>query len=111
MPQDYYPTGPFLGQLPDAGDFDIWREDFLLGFAERTARAYKADLEDYREWCVQEGVDLLSPSAAEVETYLRLVADRGYSTGTVGRRAAAVRGFLARLGRQRTSESREAKWR
>lgn len=48
MPQDYFPSGPFLRELSDAGAFDVLREDFLLEFANiRTARAYKADLEDF----------------------------------------------------------------
>jgi site-specific recombinase XerD len=102
MPQDYYPSGPFLSQLPDAGEFDVLREDFLLGFAERTARAYKADLEDFREWCVRERVDPTRPSATDLEQFMRSVRERGLAAGTVARRAMALRGFVRHLQRSRS---------
>ncbi|SRR6266567_588395 len=103
MPQDYYPGGPFLSQLPDAGEFDMLREDFLLGFAERTARAYRADLEDFREWSAVVRVDALGSSPTDVERYLRSLLDRGYAAGTVTRRAAALRGFLRHLQARRST--------
>lgn len=98
MPQDYYPSGPFLSQRPDAGRFAVLREDFLLGFATGTARAYKADLEDFREWCLTEGVNPLAPSTSDLNRYFESVAARGYAAGTIRRRGAALRGFLAHLG-------------
>jgi site-specific recombinase XerD len=94
MPQDYYPSGPFLGELPDKGKFDVLREDFLLGFRESTARAYKADLEDWWEWSADRGTNPLNPSEDEVSAYLVSVVDRGYSAGARTRRASALRGFL-----------------
>jgi site-specific recombinase XerD len=93
MTQGYFPTGPFLSQLPDKGGFDILREDFLLGFKESTARAYKADLEDWWEWCEDERLDALRPGEEQLERYLRGVAALGYSLSTVRRRAAALRGL------------------
>ena len=99
MPQDYYPSGPFLGQLPDAGGFDVRREDFLLGFAERTARAYKADLEDYREWCVGLGVEPMAPSPEDIRRYELGLGERDFSSGTVARRMATLRRFLEHLAR------------
>ena len=97
MPQDYLPSGPFLSQRPDAGRFDALREDFLLGFAIRTARAYKADLEDFREWCVAKGVDPLAPLTADLDNYMGSVVARGYTNGTKRRRTAALRGFFRHL--------------
>jgi integrase/recombinase XerD len=97
MPQDYFPTGPFLGQLRDRGAFDVAREDFLLGFAVRTARAYKTDLDAYHEWCASEGVDPLAPTSHDVDRFLRSVEGCGYARGTVRRRAAALRGFFDHL--------------
>jgi hypothetical protein len=94
MGQDYYPSGPFLGKLPDKGEFDVAREDFLLGFKENTARAYKADLEDWWEWCSEERVDPLRPSEEDVERYVSSLGRRGYSPGTVGRRTAALNGLI-----------------
>lgn len=109
MPQDYYPSGPFLSQLPDAGRFDVLREDFLLGFAARTARAYKADLEDFREWCQSESIDSVSPPADCLERYLTSVANRGYATGTIRRRSAALRGFFTHLVARRVLPSSPAR--
>lgn len=97
MPQGYYPSGPFLGQLPDHGEFDVLREDFLLGFGIRTARAYKGDLEDFREWCAVSGVDPIRAAATDLDEYKRSVAERGYPSGTVARRIAALRGFFGHL--------------
>jgi integrase/recombinase XerD len=97
MPQDYFPTGPFLGQLRDRGAFDVAREDFLLGFAVRTARAYKSDLDDYYEWCETNGVDPMSPSPLDLDRFLRSVKAGGYAASTVRRRAVAVRGFFTYL--------------
>ena len=98
MPQDYFPSGPFLRELPDAEAFDIAREDFLLEFANiRTARAYKADLEDFREWCTTAGTRPLHVSASELERYVSSLIERGYAAGTVERRVAALRGFFHHL--------------
>ncbi len=101
MPQDYYPSGPFLSQLPDAGEFDVLREDFLIGFMKSTARAYKADLKDFREWCEAERVEATRPSGIELERFLDSVRERGYAAGTVARRLGAVRGFLRRVALRR----------
>lgn len=98
MPQDYYPSGPFLRQLPDRGEFDVAREDFLLGFAVRTARAYKADLEHFREWCAGQGVDPVEASNRERDQYVASLELEGYATGTIRRRAAVVSGFLGHVG-------------
>src|SRR5262245_30410460 len=94
MPQDYYPSGPFLGQLPDRGAFDSLREDFLLGFERPTARAYKADLEAYWEWCTAERLDPTAHSSTQIAKFGRALGCQGYSAGTMGRRMAAVRGFI-----------------
>ena len=97
MPQDYYPSGPFLGQLPDHGEFDVLREDFLLGFGVRTARAYKTDLEDFREWCAGSAVDPIRAAATDLDAFTRSLGERGYASGTVARRIAALRGFFDHL--------------
>lgn len=104
MPQDYYPSGPFLGRLPDAGAFDALREDWLLGFAESTARAYKSDLEDFREWCVSEGLSPLQPTASGLATYLHSMGVRGYAASTMRRRRTTLRGFLRHLARRDFAE-------
>jgi site-specific recombinase XerD len=97
VPQDYFPSGPFLGQLPDHGEFDVLREDFLLGFGIPTARAYKTDLEDFREWCSDSSVDPLHAGVTDMHQYIRSLGERGYASGTIARRVAALRGFFGHL--------------
>jgi site-specific recombinase XerD len=94
VPKDYYPSGPFIRELARDDEFEVAREDFLLGFRERTARAYKTDLEDFREWCSGQGVDPTAPTEKDIAEYMHELEARGYSSGTVGRRMAALRGFL-----------------
>ncbi|SRR6266567_2611057 len=103
MAGDYYPTGPFLRKRARGDVFELAREDFLLGFHERTARAYKADLEDFREWCEAAGIDPLAPSPDDVERYQLGLKERGYAPGTINRRMAAVRGFLRIVSRARST--------
>jgi site-specific recombinase XerD len=105
MPSDYYPIGPFIGRRAGNKAFEAAREDFLLDCrTERTARAYKADLEDFREWCSLSGVDPLSPSEANLADYVRNMEHRGYSSGTVRRRAEVLGRFLRRLGELRLAD-------
>ncbi len=100
MPNDYFPTGPFLSRLPDRGAFDRSREDFLLECrSERTARAYRADLEHFWEWCDIQRIAVLQPGVETIERYLLTLAADGYGTSTISRRGAAVRGFLRHLRR------------
>lgn len=97
MPGDYYPTGPFIRRLARDDAFELAREDFLLGFRERTARAYKADLEDFREWCERVGDDPMNPDSEIISRYRSSLVKRLYSPGSVLRHLAAVRGFLGHL--------------
>ncbi len=98
VPNDYYPNGPFIGELDDGGAFDAAREDFLLDVRTlRTARAYRADLDDFKEWCRAEGVEPLDPAPSDFVRYKGSLGDRGYSPGTIARRLSAVRGFFRHL--------------
>ena len=95
MSQDYYPSGPFLELQPDKGDFDREREDFLLDFSEPTARAYRADLEDYYEWCQASGKAPLKAGLRDRDAYVESLRARGYAARTIARRDSVLRRFLA----------------
>ena len=97
MAGEYYPTGPFIRKRARDDEFERAREDFLLEFAERTARAYKADLEDFRDWCLANAVDPMAPLSSKLDEYVEDLKSREYSPGTIGRRRAALRGFFAHL--------------
>lgn len=97
MKSDYYPSGPFIRRLARDPEFEVAREDFLLEYSERTARAYKADLEDFREWCKVRGIDPLAPTLASCDEYLEDLTTRGYSPSTVTRRMATLRRFLGQV--------------
>lgn len=90
----HYPIGPFIGKAGKDGRFEQLREDFLLDFRERTARAYKADLQDFFEWCQAHSVKPLTASAQEVQAYAKSLSDRGYAEATTTRREATVLRFL-----------------
>ncbi len=65
------------------------------GLSVQTLRAYRGDLEAFREFCLRAGLD----SPAEVDhrflrRYLAYLQTRGYSRSTIARRTAAVRSFF-----------------
>jgi integrase/recombinase XerD len=98
MEQKYYPSGPFLRRLSDDSEFEALREDFLLDYAsEATARAYKADLEDFREWCTTNAIDPITASREQIVAYVHSLQTRGYSPHTTSRRLSALRGFFRHL--------------
>jgi site-specific recombinase XerD len=98
VPDDYYPTGPFIRRLARDDESEVAREDFLLDCrTEGTARAFKSDLEDYREWCGRESVNPLGPTSEACEAYRRDLTKGGYSLSTVTRRMATLRRFLAHV--------------
>lgn len=71
-----------------------WRSEFrrLEGaYAPATMRSYRADVEAFENWCVENGVDKPFPSA--VETVCHFLEDQGASKApsTVQRRLYAIR--------------------
>ena len=94
MPNDYFPSGPFLSRLTDRGEFDRLREDFLLECKSvASARTYHAHLEHFVEWADSKGLNPLDVTAASLEEYAIRVAD-GYAESTAARRLYVVRSFL-----------------
>jgi integrase/recombinase XerD len=67
---------------------------FLLGYGERTRRAYGADLNLYFSWCRAHGVDPLAATRAHVDAYARQLAEGDHlAPSTVARRLSALAGF------------------
>ncbi|MBK1637289.1 tyrosine-type recombinase/integrase [Rhodovulum adriaticum] len=74
-------------------DAPDWRSEFqrLEGaYAPSTMRSYRADIEAYETWCVEQG---LLPFPAEVDTICDFLEDQGQSMApsTVRRRLSAIR--------------------
>lgn len=91
---DYFPGGDFIGQGSGDTAFDDARENFLLGFRKATARAYRADLESFREWCVEEKIHPLRANDEARLRYLRWLDEQGFSASTLARRSSVIRRFL-----------------
>ncbi len=94
MPNDYFPTGPFVSRLPDRGPLDEAREAFLLNSPATTARAYRNDLEHLFEWCEGEGFDPLKLTETLVGSYAESLQEEGYAKSTIARRLSVLRRFL-----------------
>lgn len=97
MPGDYYPTGPFIGKGGRDEDFERAREDFLLSYRERTARAYKSDLQHFWEWCDARGLPLNEVRSDVLVDYAEELTGQGFSQSTIARRTYTVRRFLRHL--------------
>lgn len=100
MPNSYFPRGPFFDQAPDRGAWDMARENFLLNFRERTARAYRADLEHLFEWCAAHEVDALGLPTAAVEQYGSDLGAEAYARSSIRRRLSTVRRFREHVDHQ-----------
>lgn len=83
---------PMAGQLiPDDERFADARERILLDYGPRTARAYRADLDDIYAWAVRRGFGILALTEGQVRQYVALLRRRGYSESTIRRRQTAWR--------------------
>ncbi len=71
--------------------FFTLREELLIDYCHNTARAYWADLQDWFEWAVERGKDVLTLTEADVRQYCALLRRRGYSESTIRRRKTALR--------------------
>ena len=72
----------------------VWRSEFqrLEGaYAPSTMRSYRADVEAFENWCVENGIE--EPFPASAETVCRFLEDQGKSKApsTVQRRLYAIR--------------------
>jgi site-specific recombinase XerD len=76
-------------------DFDRIAEQCLAGYGYHTTRAYRADLEHFRDWCALQlpPLSLAAVTATDIRAFLRQMLDEGYSRNTCLRRLAALRRF------------------
>jgi site-specific recombinase XerD len=58
--------------------------------SQATLKAYATDLFAFRAWCATRGVVPVPATEATVAGYLSTLADAGFTSGTIGRRAAAI---------------------
>ena len=65
--------------------------------SEATRRAYRADLDHFREWCAERSAEPLPASVETLCVYFAWLADSGFSTSTIARRCAAIT-YAHRLG-------------
>jgi site-specific recombinase XerD len=105
-PENRMPFAPDYGdEVPESWQrfFDL-REELLLNYGYNTARAYWADLQDWFDWAVERGKDVLNLTEADQRQYYALLRRRGYSGSTLRRRRTSLR-LLAAANRQRGHES------
>jgi site-specific recombinase XerD len=97
-PENRMPFAPQYGEeVPESWQrfFDL-REELLLNYGYNTARAYWADLQDWFEWAVARGKDVLTLTEADQKQYCALLRRRGYSESTVRRRRTAIHLLVVR---------------
>ncbi len=86
---------PVGGARDEWGDAEQVAEGFLLGYADRTARAYRTDLKDFFTYASAIGVAPLRFSAHGLELYAKhLTSGRQLAASTVARRLSALSGFF-----------------
>lgn len=91
---------PLAGQLPPKPEpFAAAREELLLGYGYRTARAYWSDLEHMYDWATERGFDVMELTDKQLTQYRALLRRRRYSESTVRRRMVAW-GLLRKVGGQ-----------
>jgi Phage integrase, N-terminal SAM-like domain len=84
----------FIGELEgDADEFDLLREQVLIGYGYQTARAYWGDLEHWRDWCLsyRRPLDPILATPFQVRRYLQWLEHADYSPNTRARRLTALR--------------------
>ena len=103
----YYPTNqmPLAGQLPDTRrEFNQAREEFLLAYSFRTARAYWSDLEQIADWAEERGKDVLALTEKDMRQYAALLWRRRYSENTIRRRLLCWKLFAQRAPKRGQTE-------
>jgi site-specific recombinase XerD len=93
-PKKRYPDYmmPIAGSLPERHRrFAELREEMLVRYGYQTARAYRADTEDFYAWAEARGLDVLALTEPEIRRYLTLLRRRKYSENTLRRRVTSLR--------------------
>ncbi|MCC8907754.1 site-specific integrase [Curtobacterium sp. GD1] len=87
---------PFAPPVPEAwAEFEDLRQTLLSSYGYNTERAYWADLQDWFEWAVAKGKDVLSLTERDRKQYVALLRRRKYSENTVRRRLSTLRLLMA----------------
>lgn len=82
----------FAPEIPERWrEFLDRRESVLLDYGYNTARAYWADLQDWFEWSVERGKDVLALTEQDRKQYVALLRRRKYSESTIRRRLLVLK--------------------
>ncbi len=65
----------------------------------RIRSGYRADLEQFWEWCSPKGIDPMAAAPRKLRRYGSFLREADYSDATIRRRITALRGFFQALGR------------
>jgi integrase/recombinase XerC/integrase/recombinase XerD len=91
---------PIAAQLTDAWSRALQSFDASLrrrGMAEKTRRAYGADLGQLAEWAGAGGLEPDAVGHRDLRRFAGVLSERGASRTTVARKLAAIRGFYRHL--------------
>ena len=77
--------------------------------AERTRKAYEAQLRQYATWCAAAGAEFVPATAATIAAHLAALADEGKSASTIMVRTAAIAYAHRRLGHDDPTTSERVK--
>ncbi|HEX8075301.1 MAG TPA: tyrosine recombinase [Thermoleophilaceae bacterium] len=88
------------GKRPSAWGADLATFDASLharGMAEKTRRAYGADLQQLADWAGRQGVEPRSIDARLLRRFAGVLSERGMSRSTIARKLASIRSFYRHL--------------
>jgi integrase/recombinase XerC/integrase/recombinase XerD len=72
----------------------------VRNLSEETVRAYRRDFDDFNDFLVDRGEDVLSVNFRGIRSYVASLSRRGLAAGSTNRRLSALRGFFRFLKRR-----------
>jgi integrase/recombinase XerC/integrase/recombinase XerD len=80
---------------PDLRSFDAAL--LARGMAEKTRRAYGADLQQLADWALHQDIDPRAIDSRILRRYAGVLSERGMSRSTIARKLASIRSFFRHL--------------
>ena len=74
--------------------------------ASSTRRAYKKDIDQYKEWCKNNNVEAIPASSRVLSAFLTVLADSGLRVSTIERKRAAIASEHENLGLDNPNKSK-----
>src|SRR5256885_16220004 len=75
------------------------------GMAEKTRRAYGADLQQLADWAARHEVDPRDVDPRTLRRFAGVLSERGMSRSTIARKLASIRSFYRHLPERRELEA------